>query len=269
MMVLQPNSPELVILSQASDRLPILVFLSGMDGSLLSLQNHFESLATTFDVRCFCIPGHDATSWASLVRAVAEPLRAEKESRPQRPIYLCGESFGGCLALETVSHYPGLFDRLILINPASSFNRRLWRSLGSRILRWMPGTTYRVGAMGLMPFMIKAHRVTNHNRQALLQAMQLVTPEAIAWRLSLLRDFRLNQAKLRRFKSPTLVVAATADRLLPSVSEAKSLEKQLQRAQVTYLHGSGHACLLERDISLHKILQQANFLPAVEPAIVG
>lgn len=226
-MLTQSKRVRLVTLSQVNDRFPILVFLPGMDGSELSLKNHFEALATIFDVRCFCIPGDDATSLTGLVARLIELLALEKASQPNRPIYLCGESFGACLALEAVSHRPDLFDRLILINPASSFNRQLWRSLGSIILRWMPGTTYRVGAVGLMPFLMASHRVSKHNRRSLRQAMQAITPEAVAWRLSLLRDFRLNQAKLRRFKAPTLLVASTADRLLPSVAEVKRLADQL------------------------------------------
>ncbi|MEM9803662.1 MAG: alpha/beta hydrolase [Cyanobacteria bacterium P01_D01_bin.56] len=261
-MLIHSNRPELVVLTQVDNRLPILVFLPGMDGSDLSLRNHFESLATVFDVRCFCMPGNDATSWAGLVNYLVEPLMLEKQACPNRPIYLCGESFGACLALETVSRHPNLFDRLILINPASSFNRQLWRSLGATILRCMPGTTYRVGATGLIPFLVASHRVAKHQRQALHQAMQAVTPEAIAWRLSLLRDFRLNQAKLRQFKSPVLLVAATVDRLLPSKREVKRLADQLQCAQIMRLDGSGHACLLEREMSLHELLKRNQFLPA-------
>ena len=260
-MLTQREGADLVVLSQVNDRFPILVFLPGMDGSELSLRNHFEALATVFDVRCFCIPGNDATSLTGLVQRLVALLAVEKQSQPDRPIYLCGESFGACLALEAVSCRPDLFDRLILINPASSFNRRLWRSLGSTILRWMPGTAYRVGAVGLMPFLVAAHRVSRHNRQCLRQAMQAVTPEAAAWRLSLLRDFRLNQAKLRRFKAPALLIASTADRLLPSTMEVKRLANQLQRAQTMRLDGSRHACLLERDISLYELLEQAQFMP--------
>lgn len=268
-MLTPSEHPELVVLSQVDDRLPILVFLPGMDGSDLSLRNHFESLATTFDVRCFCIPGDDVTSWVGLVHHLVEPLIAEKKSRPDRPIYLCGESFGACLALETISQHPELFDRLILVNPASSFNRRLWRSMGSHILRWVPGKTYRVGAVGLMPFMVASHRVAKHNRQGLRRAMQSVTPEAVVWRLSLLRDFRLNQAKLSQFKSPTLLVAGTMDRLLPSISETRKLADQLQRAQLMRLYGSGHACLLEKDVSLYGLLEQTQFLPEAVPNLVG
>lgn len=261
-MLTQSNRARLIIMSQVSDQLPILVFLPGLDGSDLSLRNHFEALATTFDVRCFSIPGDDISDWTGLVNRLVELLTPEKESRPGRPIYLCGESFGACLALKAVSQHPDLFDRLILINPASSFNRRLWRSLGAAVVRRMPGRAYRVGASGLMPFLVASHRVTKHNRQALRRAMQAVTPEAVAWRLSLLRDFRLNQAALTRFKSPTLLVAATADRLLPSKAEVKRLGNQLQRTQITMLDGSGHACLLERDISLYKILKQSQLIPA-------
>lgn len=260
---------ELISLSQVNKQLPLLVFLPGMDGSELSLRHHFEPLATMFDVRCFRIPGDDVTSLTGLASRLLELLAVEKESQPRRPVYLCGESFGACLALEAVSHRPNLFDRLVLINPASSFNRRLWRSLGSAVLRWMPGKTYRVGAVGLMPFLVASHRVSKHDRQLLRQVIRNVTPEAVVWRLSLLRDFRLNQAKLRRFKAPTLLVASTADRLLPSVTEANRLARELQHAQVVRLDGSGHVCLLERGVSLCGLLKQVQLMPYVKDTVLA
>ncbi|MEL6231745.1 MAG: hypothetical protein AAFR24_17705, partial [Cyanobacteria bacterium J06627_3] len=110
-MLTQREGADLVVLSQVNDRFPILVFLSGMDGSELSLRNHFEALATVFDVRCFCIPGNDATSLTGLVQRLVALLAVEKQSQPDCPIYLCGESFGACLALEAVSCRPDLFDR--------------------------------------------------------------------------------------------------------------------------------------------------------------
>lgn len=265
-MLTQPNCAQLIVMSQVSNQLPLFVFLPGLDGSDVSLRNHFEALATVFDVRYFAIPDNSVDDWEGLVNRLVELLAPEKETQPDRPIYLCGESFGACLALEAVGHRPDLFEQLTLINPASSFNRRLWRSLGAAIVRRMPGKTYRVGALGLIPFLVASHRVANHNRQALRGAMQRLTPETVAWRMSLLRDFRLNQAKLRRFKSPTLLVAATADRLLPSTTEVKRLALELQRTQTVTLDGSGHACLLERDISLFDILQQSQLIPEMKDA---
>lgn len=54
---------------------------------------------------------------------------------PQRPVYLLGESFGAVLALAVAAQRPDLVDRLVLVNPATSFQRSVWPSLGPLLPR--------------------------------------------------------------------------------------------------------------------------------------
>lgn len=51
-------------------------------------------------------------------------------SPPERPIYLLGESFGGVLALAVAAGRQDLVDRIVLVNPATSFPRSVWPRLG-------------------------------------------------------------------------------------------------------------------------------------------
>ena len=53
-----------------------------------------------------------------------------KDLPPTRPVYLLGESFGGLLATAVAAERPDLVDRLILVNPATSFPRSMWPTLG-------------------------------------------------------------------------------------------------------------------------------------------
>ncbi|MEO0351921.1 MAG: alpha/beta fold hydrolase [Cyanobacteria bacterium P01_A01_bin.15] len=246
-------------MGRVSSDAPLLIFLPGMDGSDLSLRRQLGGLTTAFETRCFCLPEDDTTDWMGLVKH----LVALVEPQSDRPVFLCGESFGACLALGAISYRPDLFDRLILINPASSFNRQLWSGLGAPLVRWIPGIPYRFAALGLLPFLAALERIAEGDRQALLQAMQAVTPESAAWRLALMRDFRLQPSLLATVKRPVLLVASTADRLLPSVNEVQKLAAIFPNAQTVTLQNSGHACLLEKDISLYKILRQAQFAPTV------
>jgi alpha-beta hydrolase superfamily lysophospholipase len=52
-----------------------------------------------------------------LVKLVEEPVRLEHASSPNKPIYLAGDSFGGCLALAVASRNPTIDLVLILCNP--------------------------------------------------------------------------------------------------------------------------------------------------------
>ncbi|MGL4501138.1 MAG: alpha/beta fold hydrolase, partial [Planktothrix sp.] len=58
-----------------------------------------------------------------------------------------------------------------------------------------------------------------------------------------------------RVNIPALVIASGADRLLPSVLEARFLTQALPNAQMVVLPDSGHACLLENDIDLYTLIQ--------------
>ncbi|MEA5463183.1 alpha/beta fold hydrolase [Leptothoe sp. PORK10 BA2] len=259
---MRPHRIHLTARSQAKNGAPLLIFLPGMDGSDLSLQSQTAELAIAFDARCFCIPEDDTTDWVGLVKRLVELVAIEQQAQPQRPIYLCGESFGACLALKVMGDRPDLFERLILINPASSFNRQPWQGLVP-LVQWVPSITYPFAALGLLPFLTALDRISTPNRQALLQSMQRVTPKTTAWRMTLLREFQISPVRLAQVTVPVLLVASTADRLLPSVNEVKRLARIFPHAQTTFLKHSGHICLLESEVSLYQILQQSQFVPAV------
>lgn len=233
---------------------PLFVFLPGMDGTGRLLGRQLPGLEPFFDIRCLSIPPDDLTPWESLVEQVANLIEVEQKGAARRSIYLCGESFGGCLALKLAAHFPQLCDRLILVNPASSFTRQPWMRWGATAAQWLPDSVYQLSTLGLLPFLIIPERVPRPTRRALLAAMQSVTPESAAWRLSLLSQFALEELPLSQIEQSVLVVAAAADRLLPSGAEAERLVRYLPQAKKIVLPESGHACLLEKDIKLDEIL---------------
>lgn len=51
------------------------------------------------------------------MKAVEDVLRQEQARRPNKPIYLVGDSFGGCLALAVAARNSSLDLVLILVNP--------------------------------------------------------------------------------------------------------------------------------------------------------
>ena len=56
-------------------------------------------------------------------------------SEPERPVYVLGESFGAVLALAVAARRPDLVDRLVLVNPATAFQRSVWPRLGPLLPR--------------------------------------------------------------------------------------------------------------------------------------
>ena len=176
--------------------------------------------------------------------------------RDSPSIYLCGESFGGCLAMKVALAKPELISKLVLINCASSFNQQPILSLGITITRWIPDWLHRNSTVGLLPFLAELNRLSYSDRRALLNAMKSLPQEIVSWRLSLLRDFAVNPSQCSEFKQTTLIISSKCDRLLPPEQEAIKLAALFPNSIQEILPNSGHACLLETDIKLMAIMSQ-------------
>jgi len=239
----QPSNPDY----------PLFVFLPGMDETgkeLMYIQT--AGLETAFDVRCFVIPPDELSNWDQLAEQVIALTQVELEKTPRLSVYLCGESFGGCIALKVALRVPYLFKRIILINPASSFHRVPWLDFGSLLFPWMPEFAYKISSFAALPFLAPLHRLEPAARQALLKAVHSAPKQTATQRLALMRDFDINETQLHQLTQPVLLIASEADRLLPSVAEVKRLAKILPQAQVVTLPDCGHACLVETDVNLLK-----------------
>ena len=235
--------------------LPLFIFLPAMDGTGKLLRAQLSRLSTAFDIRCLSIPQNDLSSWDRLSERTINLIKIEQEAVPKRPIYLCGESFGGCLALKIAFNAPELLDKLILVNSATSFSQQPLVKYGSYLTQYLPTSLYHLSVTGTLPFLGALGRMQLDERLALLKAMQSVSQQTAIWRFELMRSFQVNNNQLKSLKKPVLVIASAADRLLPSVSEAKFLVKYLPEAQMVILPHSGHACLLEADVDLDKIIR--------------
>jgi pimeloyl-ACP methyl ester carboxylesterase len=240
--------------------LPLFVYLPGMDGTGQLLRTQTAGLESGFDVRCLAIPRDDLTSWDVLANNVLDLIHAELERSSHRSVYLCGESFGGCLAQKVAIMAPHLFKRILLINSASAFNLRPFFNWASQLTYLVPSCLYEFGALGLLPFLAALSRISRSDRQELLKSMRSVPPQTVLWRISLLREFYLNEVKLRNLRQPVLVIASANDRLLPSIEEARRLVNILPNSKIVVLPHSGHACLLETDVNLYTIMKEHNFL---------
>lgn len=262
------SHPCLLAPSQIQPHLPLFIFLPGMDGTGQLLRSQTSSLEQAFDVRCLAIPPDDLNDWETLSQQVIELIQAELQKNRDRAVYLCGESFGACLAQKIMvrlhSHPESLpsnlVARLILVNPASSFNQRPWIRWGTSVSQYFPEVFYRLSAVALMPFLAILNRLAEPERQALWDAMSSVPQRTSVWRIDLLRNFDITPTQLQKITQPTLLIAGASDRLLPSVWEVTRLQSLLPNAEVVVLPQSGHACLLETDTNLYNILQTYRFL---------
>ncbi len=245
-----------------SSEFPLFVYLPGMDGTGELLHRQVEKLSHFFKIRCLSIPQTNCSNWSSLVNQIIGLIQKEINHNPQfSTVYLCGESFGGCLAIKVALDAPELIEKMVLINPASSFTQRPLLSWGSELIQWIPDILHRTSTVGFLPFLAALGRMERQDYQALLKAMQSVPPSVVTWRLRLLRDFQVDDAQLKQLTQPILTLVSDSDRLLPSVAEGKRLVNCVPNGNLVILPDSGHACLLEREVDLANLLQKHNFLP--------
>lgn len=219
-----------------------------MDGTGTLFDKQIIGLKNRFDLRCLAIDSHDLTDWAGLVDRAVQLILAELS--PGQGLYLCGESFGACLAMLVAQQIGAKIDKLILINPASSFARLPLLAAGSALSGLLPDALYPLSAMILVNFLINDDQVAPAERQRLVDAILSVQPQTAAWRLNLLRQFPVDAIVPHLVDLPIVLIAGGLDRLLPSCVEVSILGKMLPKSKTRLLPRSGHACLLERDIHL-------------------
>jgi pimeloyl-ACP methyl ester carboxylesterase len=236
----------------AQPHLPLFIFFPGMDGTGKLLHKQIDGLALKFDIRCMTIDSNDRTDWAGLVDRSLTLI--DQELAVGQKLYLCGESFGACLAMQVASKSAETVAKLVLINPASSFMRLPWLAWSSALSGLLPDALYPTSAKILVNFLIATDRVAATERQSLVDAMLSVNPQAAAWRLNLLRRFQVHSIIPDIIDIPVLLIAGELDRLLPSLLEVKILQRLLPKAKTTLLPSSGHACLLEKDVNLVDLL---------------
>lgn len=255
---------------------PILLFLPGLDGFGMGLILHHKSLGRAFEVRCLHIPVYDRTPFEGLVKLVEETVRSEHASNPNKPIYLVGDSFGGCLALAVAARNPSVDLILILVNPATSFGRSQLQPL-LPILEALPdglhttvpyalsfilGNPLKMATVSIdsrLPLSLRMEKLSG-NLTSLLPLLSvladIIPKETLLWKLKLLKSgAAYANSRLHAVKAEVLVLASGNDYMVPSSDEAKRLYSLLKNCKVRCFKDNGHTLLLEDGISLLTVIK--------------
>ncbi|KAL2345754.1 hypothetical protein Fmac_007039 [Flemingia macrophylla] len=255
---------------------PTLLFLPGMDGTGLGLTLHHQALGKAFEVQCLHIPVHDRTPFEDLVKLVEEAVKLEYALYPNKPIYLVGDSFGGCLALAVAARNPTVDLVLILANPATSFGRSqlqplfpIMESLPDELhvvipflLSFVMGDPVKMASVNVGNKLPPAKKIEqlSYNLTALLPCLpelaNIIPRDTLLWKLKLLKSAAAYaNSRLHAVRAEVLVLASGKDNMLPSKNEAQRLAGLLQNCKVRNFKDSGHTLLLEDGIGLLTIIK--------------
>ncbi|KAF9622394.1 hypothetical protein IFM89_031197 [Coptis chinensis] len=259
---------------------PLFLYLPGLDGVGLGLILHHQRLGKMFDVWCLHIPVTDRTTFEDLVHLVERTVKTENTRSPNRPIYLVGESLGGCLALAVAARNPGIDLLLILANPATSFSKSqlqpLLPFLDTMSEHLYPGFPYILGFLTGDPFKMMMAAVEkgtppeqavgelSQNLVAILPSLSVLADilprESIHWKLQMLKSAAsFTNSRIHAVKAETLILASGGDQLLPSQNEAERLSKVLPSCQIRNFRDSGHTLLMEDGVDLVTVIKGAGF----------
>ncbi|XP_077240546.1 phytyl ester synthase 1, chloroplastic-like isoform X1 [Tasmannia lanceolata] len=249
---------------------PLLLFLPGIGGLGMGLILHHKALGKVFEVRCMHIPVYDRTPFEGMVKIVEATVRLEHAMCPDKPIYLVGDSFGGCVALAVAAHNPNIDLILILSNPATSFGRSQLQPF-LPILEALPDLSFIMGdpakmAMasvesGLPPLeaLDQLPRILSSMLPHLFDFADIMPKDTLLWKLKLLRSAAsYANSRLHAVKAEVLVLASGKDNILPSRDEAQRLRNSLRNCRVRYFKDYGHTLLLEDGIRLLTIIKGAS-----------
>ncbi|XP_010245387.2 PREDICTED: acyltransferase-like protein At1g54570, chloroplastic [Nelumbo nucifera] len=255
---------------------PVLLFLPGTDGTGLGLLLHQKPLGKVFEVRCLHIPVYDRTSFEGLVKFVEDAVRLESALSPNKPIYLVGDSLGGCLALAVAARNPTIDLVLVLVNPATSFGKSQLQPL-LPVLEALPDVLH-ITVPYLLSFIMgdpvkmamanvddrlppaQTLEQLSGNLTALLPRLSgladIIPKETLLWKLKLLNSgAAYANSRLHAVKAEVLVLASGKDNMLPSGIEAQRLSTSLQNCKVRYFKENGHTLLLEDGINLLTVIK--------------
>ena len=258
---------------------PPLLYLPGFDGIENYSSNSISKLNSAFDVWKMAISEDDRSSFMEIATIVLKTLE-----NFDRPVTLVGESFGGLLGTYiALRAKKGLISKLVLINPATSFDRTAWPILAPLIAN--SGTALPVvGLATLLTTMTDPSQIRRLGQRALrgitstetaISALndifkngklftEQLSADTINWRVTkwFCLGASLMEGKYSLIKIPTLILIGKNDRLLPSRSEGQRLLKQMTSCEQVELKefDIGHTLLEEGFLDIgDEILQTAVF----------
>ncbi len=223
---------------------PTVVLVPGLDGTALLFYRQIPLLATRFNVVAFPLRDDPVHTMADLVAELRETI--EQTAGPE--VILCGESFGGALAMSLALAHPDIVSGLVIVNSFPVIRRRVRLRAAPMLLRMFPWAAMPAVRRFTENRLHSPHTNAEDLRE-FHERSKSIGREGYIRRLELLGDYDI-RTRLKELETPTLFLAGDRDRLLPSVFEARYMAARAPCAELHILRGYGHICLINHDLNL-------------------
>ncbi len=228
-----------------------VILVPGLDGTAELFYRQTPLLARYFNVIAFPLPDRREASMEDLIADLVVLI----DEVSLRPVILIGESFGGALSMSLALRHPHLVE--------GSGDRQLVSLPGESHRAGVGPVDHQAGAVGRDALRPAVHRAPPAQRSRPRRGPPGV-PYEQCWgsadegyirRLELVAEYDIRH-RLQDIAMPTLFVAGTDDRLVPSARWADYMGERVPDAEVVKLDGYGHCCLINHDLDLASIVSK-------------
>lgn len=233
----------------AQNDLPLLVYVPGLDGTGDLFYKQIPSLTENYRVVTYRLREDTRATYENLADDIARIIEDLGETRAT----IVGESFGGGIVFHFALRYPSQIERLVIVNSFPYYRRRIRIRLATFF-------TSRLPAHFIVPFRLASATlgllvdgVSHKERKKILQVLCSVEMKSYARRLQLISQIQVTD-RLCEIQAPTLLIATERDLLVPSVREAREMQKRMPNAITKILYRKGHACLIRDDVRLRELM---------------
>jgi pimeloyl-ACP methyl ester carboxylesterase len=236
---------------------PLLIYIPGLDGTGELFYRQSAELAQHFTVLTYQLRTAGCFTYSDLIDDIADLITKLNFSAAT----LCGESFGGTLALQFALTYLHQVERLVIINSFPYFRNRALLIAGRTLLEFMPHELLNWSRWIAVHLRLIAEDLPPESRKQFMEITARIPKLTIMRRLELIAEHDV-RAQLSLINRPTLFIASTNDRLQNSLREAEQMAACMPNAKVSPLPGMGHVVLPLPNCSLQRLFAQADFLPS-------
>ena len=263
-----PTVELLQIGDHSVDQTQKLIYLPGLDGSGNYSYSTLGTLENQYNCWKINILPSDRSKFLELALLVRDYI---KKINGGKPITIVGESFGGLLAAYIASRYPQLVSKLILVNPATSFDRTSWKPTAPLLASTGPLFPY-IGMATIVATVLDKDQITGLGKNIITRASSNISEignlinvvadelrpitqlpnvlpkETLTWRIKEWLDVGnfVVKGSLSKIIAPTLLLIGEDDKMLPSKSEGRRLQNLLNHVpfiRVRNCGNRGHALL--------------------------
>jgi pimeloyl-ACP methyl ester carboxylesterase len=236
-----------------TDGKPTVVYLPGLDGTgrLLFAQ---ERLQRECHLICQRYPNNREHSYQSLADDAARVVEQQGDGGP---VVILAESFGGGVAIEFVTRYPQLVNRLILVNTFAKYPTGWLVQAGGFLGLFLPDRPTPRHTRKVRERFLFADDLPREIRNQWWQCVSDVSMAALGHRVGLISGLD-RRDDLERITTKTLVVVAKDDRTVPPKA-GYLLADKIPDATLYECTG-GHTVMSHPTFDLCSVIEETAFL---------